>query len=68
MVGSELPLHSASALAGLIESREASPVEVVEAYLQRIDDLDFKFNSFITVLRERGSGRGEAGRAGNSGR
>ena len=52
MVGSELPLHSASALAGLIESREASPVEVVEAYLQRIDDLDFKFNSFITVLRE----------------
>ena len=53
MVGSELPLHSASALAGLIESREASPVEVVEAYLQRIDDLDFKFNSFITVLRER---------------
>ena len=53
MVGSELPLHSASALAGLIENREASPVEVVEAYLQRIDDLDFKFNSFITVLRER---------------
>ena len=52
MVGSELPLHSASALAGLIKSREASPVEVVEAYLQRIDDLDFKFNSFITVLRE----------------
>ena len=53
MVGSELPLHSASALARLIESREASPVEVVEAYLQRIDDLDFKFKSFITVLRER---------------
>ena len=52
MVRSELPLHSASALAGLIESREASPVEVVEAYMQRIDDLDFKFNSFITVLRE----------------
>ena len=44
--------NSASALASLIES-EASPVEVVEAYLQRIDDLDFKFNSFITVLRER---------------
>ena len=53
MVQSELPLHSTAALAGLIESREASPVEVVEAYLQRIDDLDFKFNSFITVLRER---------------
>ena len=52
MVRSELPLHSASALANLIESKEVSPVEVVEAYLQRIDDLDFKFNSFITVLRQ----------------
>ncbi len=53
MVRNELPLHSASALASLIESKEASPVEVVDAYLQRIDDLDFKFNSFITVLRDR---------------
>ena len=53
MVRSELPLHSATALASLIESKEASPVEVVEAYLQRIDDLDFKFNSFITVPRQR---------------
>ena len=52
MARNELPLHSASALARLIESKEASPVEVVEAYLQRIDDLDFKFNSFITVLRQ----------------
>ena len=50
MAQSELPLHSASALASLIESKEVSPVEVVEAYLQRIDDLDFKFNSYITVL------------------
>ena len=53
MARSELPLHSASALGRLIESREVSPVEAVEAYLQRIDDLDFKFNSFITVLWER---------------
>ena len=53
MAQSELPLHSASALGRLIESREVSPVEVVEAYLQRIDGLDFKFNSFITVLHER---------------
>ena len=56
MARSELPLHSASALAGLIESKEASPVEVVEAYLQRIEDLDFKYNSFITVLREQAMG------------
>ncbi len=46
----ELPLQSVSALAGLIESKQVSPVELVEAYLQRIDDLDFKFNSYITVL------------------
>ena len=52
MARSELPLHSVSDLAGLIESKELSPVEVVEAYLQRIDDLDFKFNSFITVLHQ----------------
>ena len=53
MFGSELPLHSASALASLFESNEASPVEVVEAYLPRIDELDFKFDSFITVLHQR---------------
>ena len=46
----ELPLQSVSALASLMESRQVSPVEVVEAYLKRIDDLDFKFNSYITVL------------------
>ena len=46
----ELPFDSVSTLASLIESRQASPVELVEAYLQRIDDLDFKFNSYITVL------------------
>ena len=53
MAQSSLPVQSVSALAGLIERKEASPVEVVEAYLQRIDDLDFKFNSYITVLRQR---------------
>ena len=47
---SQLPLQTVSSLAKLIESKEVSPVEVVEAYLRRIDDLDFKFNSFITVL------------------
>ena len=45
-----LPFDSVSTLASLIESKQVSPVEVVEGYLQRIDDLDFKFNSYITVL------------------
>ena len=53
MERSNLPLQSVSTLSTLIETKEVSPVEVVEAYLQRIDDLDFKFNSYITVLWQR---------------
>ena len=48
----ELPFLSASELSRLIESREVSPVEVTDAYLDRIDDQDFKFNSYLTVCRE----------------
>ncbi len=48
---SELAFLSAAELGGLIERREVSPVEVTEAYLRRIDDLDFKLNAFITVFR-----------------
>lgn len=49
---SELPFLSASELSRLIASREVSPVEATEAYLERIDSLDFKFNSYLTVTRE----------------
>ena len=49
---SELPFLSASEVSGLIASREVSPVEVTEAYIDRIDSLDFKFNSYLTVTRE----------------
>ena len=42
---------SASTLSGLIERRELSPVEVAQAYLDRIDDVDFKFNAYLTVTR-----------------
>lgn len=48
----ELPFLSASDLSRLITSKEVSPVEATEAYLDRIDDLDFKFNAYITVTRE----------------
>ena len=44
---------SASELSRLIERKEVSPVEATEAYLQRIEDLDFKFNSYLTVCRDR---------------
>ena len=49
---SEIPFLSASTLSGLIASREVSPVEATEAYLDRIDSLDFKFNAYLTVTRE----------------
>ena len=39
-------------LAQRIESKEVSPVEATEAYLDRIDALDFKFNSYLTVTRK----------------
>ena len=49
---SDLPSLSASSLSRLIASREVSPVDATQAYLDRIDDLDFKFNSYLTVTRE----------------
>ena len=52
MEKSELPFLSAAELSGLIASREVSPVDATEAYLDRIDDLDFKFNAYLTVTRD----------------
>ena len=49
---SDLPFLTAGDLSRLIESKEVSPVEATEAYLDRIDDLDFKFNAYLTVTRE----------------
>jgi len=39
-------------LAGLVRARKMSPVELVRAYLARIERLDPKLNSFISVLRD----------------
>ena len=49
---SELPFLSASDLSRLIQSKEVSPVEATEAYLERIDALDFRYNSYLTVMWE----------------
>ena len=49
---SELPFLSAGDLSRLIQSKEVSPVEVTEAYLDRIISLDHRFNSYLTVMRE----------------
>ena len=48
----DLCFLSATELSRLIQSKEVSPLEATEAYLDRIDDLDFKFNSYLTVCRE----------------
>ena len=48
----DIPFLSAIELSRLIESKEVSPVEATQAYLDRIDDLDFKFNSYLTVCRK----------------
>ena len=48
----DLPFLSAAALGALIRTKEVSPLEATEAYLQRIDGIDTKLNSYITVCRD----------------
>ena len=48
----EIPFLTASQLSKLIETKEVSPVEATEAYLDRIQDIDSKLNSYITVTGE----------------
>ncbi len=48
----DIPFLSATDLSRLIKKMEVSPVEAAEAYLDRIDDLDFKFNAYLTVCRD----------------
>jgi aspartyl-tRNA(Asn)/glutamyl-tRNA(Gln) amidotransferase subunit A len=48
----ELCYLSAGELSRLIEKREVSPVEVVDAHLARIGETDATLNSFITLLPE----------------
>src|SRR5918992_4074013 len=49
---SEIPFLPATKLSGLIQSKEVSPVEATEAYLERIGQVDDKLNAYITVCRE----------------
>ena len=45
----ELVSHSAIALVALIRKRALSPVEVVEAYLRRIDEVNPRLNAIVTL-------------------
>src|SRR3979490_1804625 len=45
----ELTANSASQLASLIRSRVVSPVEVVEAHLRRVDQINPSLNAIVTL-------------------
>jgi aspartyl-tRNA(Asn)/glutamyl-tRNA(Gln) amidotransferase subunit A len=48
----ELCFKSAGELAALVASKEVSPVEIVNAHLERIEGTEGVLNSFITLLPE----------------
>lgn len=52
MSSNDLCAVSLSELAGLIERRELSPVDVTEATLERIERLEPDLNAFITVMTD----------------
>ncbi|MCH9035957.1 MAG: hypothetical protein IH860_01380 [Chloroflexi bacterium] len=45
----DIPFLSAAALSHLIRQKTVSPVEATEAYLERIEEVDPKLNSYITL-------------------
>ena len=52
MEKSQLPFLTVAALARLIKTHEVSPVEVVEAHLERIERLNPQLHAFLTVCHE----------------
>ena len=52
MQTNELHYLTVSDAASLIESRQLSPVELVEAHLERIEQTDERLNSFVTLLAD----------------
>ena len=52
MADNELIFKSASELGPLIRRKQVSPVELVEAYLQRSEALNPKLNAYITITRD----------------
>ena len=52
MDNSRLPFLSVAQTAELIRTREVSPVEVTEAYLRRIEDVDPRLNAYLHVAED----------------
>ena len=51
-------------LSRAIHNREVSPTEVTRAMLERIERVDSRINSYITVTSDLALAAGKAGRAG----
>lgn len=60
---SELVWKPIAELTRLIAGREVSPVEIVQAYLDRIEALDGKLRAFITVCRDEALGAAKTAEA-----
>ncbi|MCI0864763.1 MAG: hypothetical protein J4N69_11030 [Chloroflexi bacterium] len=52
----DIPFLSATETARAVKANELSPVEAVQAYLDRIDRLDSRLAAYITVVREEALG------------
>ena len=52
MTDEQICFASASEIAELVRSKAASPVEVLEAFLRRIERLDPAINAFCVVAHE----------------
>ena len=52
MADTELCILTLGELAALLRGKQVSPVEVTQAYLERIETLDPTFNAYITVTAE----------------
>ena len=52
MNSSDIPFLSATELSRLIMTKDVSPVEATKAYLGRIEAVDSKLNSYITICRD----------------
>lgn len=66
-MSSDLVQLSATELVALIRSREVSPVEVVEAFLRRVEEINPSLNAIVTIADDAIDRAREAESASNSG-
>ena len=52
MKTSDIPFLSIAEATELIATKKLSPVEVIDAHLERVERTDERLNSFITLLRD----------------